>query len=146
MNFADFTDCFAVPGEHVIIDVVHPLTGLTHINGENLEKVRQRYPKAEQMPLAEFIRLKAIQQDAEPLRWKEISEDEFNDAMDALPPAVMIGGCFLLGEPFDTHAGTGYNRYCPYVQRQGKFYGGTKPLTVPQFRDFMTTRPVLEIA
>lgn len=41
-----WTDCYAVPGAHSIIDLVHPTTRLTCIYGKTLEQVQQESPGA----------------------------------------------------------------------------------------------------
>jgi hypothetical protein len=37
---------YAVPGHHNVIDTIVDATGLTSINGETFEQVRERYPLA----------------------------------------------------------------------------------------------------
>jgi len=63
--------CYAVPGEYNIIDLVNPGTGKSEINGENLEQIR----------------------------WDEVEEEKYQYAFECLPPAVMGGGAFMVGEP-----------------------------------------------
>jgi hypothetical protein len=64
-----WSKCFHVPGSDSIIDMVHPITGLSHIQKENLEQIRQRYPGAELREYEDVIWEKAHRQDGEPREW-----------------------------------------------------------------------------
>ena len=50
----NYTHAFAVPGEDSIIDCINPNTGNSCINGETLEQIRLRYPKAEIVSMEAF--------------------------------------------------------------------------------------------
>lgn len=127
--------CFCVPGEWSIIDMVRA-DGRSHIQGETLEQVRQRYPGAIVKPIDEFCAEKAKAQDT-PIEWTETTEDRFENMLGCVPPALMLGGGFLVGEAFDHHAGSGRPRYSAFVQRGDKFFASSRPLTVAEFREVM---------
>jgi hypothetical protein len=60
--------------------------------------------------------------------WKEISEEQYMEALEVLPPAVWLSKGFLLGEP-ETHrrcnvSGTFAPAFNAFVTHYGKFYAG----------------------
>jgi hypothetical protein len=70
---------------------------------------------------------------------QECSEERYDEMLGILPPAVMLGKGFLVGEPFDhrTCSVTKVVRasYAAFFQKDGKFYEGDN-MTVPEFRAF----------
>ena len=70
---------------------------------------------------------------------QECSEDDYNEMLEVLPPALMLGKGFLVGEPFDHRTCTVTNvmraSYAAFFQHNGKFYEGGY-MTVPEFRAF----------
>lgn len=136
LNPRDFTECFAVPGARQMIDLVHPRTGLSAINGLSLEQIRARYPEdaaAVKMTIAEWQAARAAVQDA-PIQWRPTTEEQFDEMLNVLPPAAWINGGFLVGEPSDHHAQTGAPRFQAYRQRGQIFEASTRPLTRAEFR------------
>jgi len=125
--------CFAVPGEGNIIDTADPKSGRSHIQGENLEEIRRRYPAAVLMPLAEWLEAKTKAQDA-PGVWVPVTEERFNEMLNVLPPAAWHNGAFLVGEASDHHAGTGRPRFTCYRERHGEFAEYSRPMTHREFR------------
>jgi hypothetical protein len=129
------TECFAVRGV-MMIDLVHPITGLTCIYGKTLEDC-QADPdygsKAERMTIEEFCQSKAAVQDT-PIVWEDSTEEKFYDMLEVLPPRVMGNGGFLVGEEADHHALTGAGRYQAFIHRGGKYYASNRPLTVKEFK------------
>ncbi len=100
------TEAYARPGEDSLIDCIHPETGLTFICGETFEQVRERYPNAERINIADWNKAIAAKQD-EPVIWQEITEEKYNYYLEVLPPAAYargFAGGFLVGEPWDHHA------------------------------------------
>jgi hypothetical protein len=134
------TDCeYCYATDKTMIDVLHPVTGLTVCYGKTLEQVRAERPEyanAERMTVDEFCRRKAAAQDAATAtgQWDEITEEQYWYWLEVVPPALMENGGFLVGEASDHHAGTGRPRYQACRERAGKFYAYTVPLTVEQFR------------
>lgn len=138
LTMQDCEECFAT--DKTMIDVLHPVTGLTVCYGKTLEQVRAERPEyasAERMTVDEFCRRKAAAQDAATNagQWEEITEERYFDWLECVPPAYMGNGGFLVGEASDHHAGTGRPRYQACRERDGKFYAFTVPLTVPQFKE-----------
>lgn len=127
------THCFAVPDSESIIDVVNPDTGRSHIRNETLEQVRERYPGAELVSLAGHVECKAARQDAEPKEWRECTEERYHDMLGALPPAAMVNGAFLVGEPYDHHAKTGQPRFTAFKHSGGIYYELSSHITHKQF-------------
>ena len=132
----DCTHCFAVPGGQSIIDLVHPVTGLTVIYGRTLEEVQREpgYEKAERMLVDDFLRDKAASQDT-PITWTETTHEKFYEMLECLPPAAMNNGGFLVGEPWDHHALTGAPRYAGYKQIGDQYYAANRPMTRKEFKE-----------
>lgn len=59
--------------------------------------------------------------------WKEISEYQYNEALEVLPPAFLRKGGFLIGEPSD-HCADG-PRFAAYLQKEGSFFHLSEPIT-----------------
>ena len=71
------------------------------------------------------------------ITWFKITQDRFDDMLGALPPRIMEGGGFLLGEA-DSHVETGTpypeERYRAFVQIGARCFEASRPLTLYQFR------------
>jgi len=134
----EFTHVFAVPGENNIIDVINPATGTGGYSNETLEQIRGRYPGAERFAYADWTKAKAASQDT-PIAWTETTEETFDDMLNVLPPAIMSGGGFLVGEPWDHHALSGRPRFAGYCERFGKWFAASRPMTKEEFRNEMNT-------
>lgn len=80
-----FTHIFAVPGSLTIIDAVNPLNGCRSIWGnKTLEQVQQEYPGAQIFEFEPWLKQKEESLCAPAPT--EITEEQFNDALDVLPP------------------------------------------------------------
>ena len=55
LTMRDCKTAFAIPGQNNIIDVIHPVTGLSLCYGESLEQVRIRHPGAEIVECDKFF-------------------------------------------------------------------------------------------
>lgn len=130
------TDCFAVPGDSHIIDMVHPLTGNTVIRGKSLEEIRLEpgYELAERMPIDQFCEQKARKQDT-PIEWYPITEEQYHYWFECLPPAAYGRQAFLVGEPSDHHAQTGAPRFQACKRVNGQFLASSRPLTIKEFKE-----------
>lgn len=128
----DCVDCYAVRGE-TIVDVLHPITGLTVCYGKTLEQVRVEYPSAEKMTVDEFCASKAERQHT-PIVWSETTEEKYWEMLEVLPPAAMSNGGFLVGEPFDHDASNGQPRYEGFKQSGDKYFVGSRPMTRKEFK------------
>lgn len=82
-----FTECWYVPGETHIVDLIHPDDGLTLHYYEDAEALRGRYPAAKRMSCDDAWT--AIDTAAQ-VRYRkdvsEVSEERFMDALNVLPP------------------------------------------------------------
>ena len=130
MRIGDCKYCIAVPDGENMVDVLHPETGLTVCYGKTLDDVRKEpgYEKAEIMLVDDFCAAKAKRQDS-PITWTETTEERYFEMLEVLPPAMMLGGDFLVGEPWDHHAISGEPRFAAYRQRGDKFYTANRPIT-----------------
>ena len=132
------THCIAVRGASSMIDVINPETGRTWYANQTLDEIRARaangyatekdYDKAEVMTIEEFCNDKASRQDT-PIEWHEITEEQYHDWLEVLPPIDWKGGKFLVGEASDHHALTGAPRYQACMKKDGKHYASNRPLT-----------------
>jgi len=132
-NEVEIEECFAVPGK-TMIDVIHPVTGLSKCFGQTLEQVQARYPGAVRMTLQAWCEQKAQSQDT-PITWTEATEEAYEYGFECLPPAAFgKSGAFLVGEPCDHHALTGQPRFTCYKKEGGKHYEASRPITRKEFR------------
>lgn len=131
----DPTECFAVPGENHIIDVINPLTDKTAIYGRTLDEVRKQpgNEKAERMSIDQFCKDKAARQNT-PIGWREITEEKYHEMLEVLPPIEWTTRGFMVSEPCDHHALTGKPRYGAYVTIGHRFFTASRPLTREEFR------------
>ena len=130
-------DCkmaFAVPGDDSIVDMINPATGRSYIEGETLEQIRLRYPKAEIVSLDDFCKAKADRQHT-PITWSEITDDQYEYWLECLPPAAWIGDAFMVGEPYDHDAETGGARFQACNIIDGKCLASSRPMTRKEFKE-----------
>ena len=64
--------------------------------------------------------------------WVEITETEYMDVLEVLPPALRLDHGFLLDEP--TIYKEGRPCYSPYLRIGGHYYAGSEPMTSREFR------------
>ena len=87
LSYEAFTECWYVPGETHIVDLIHPDDGLTLHYHEDALAIRGRYPAAERMScddawkLIDTAALKRYRKDV-----SEVTEEHFMDALNVLPP------------------------------------------------------------
>jgi hypothetical protein len=87
LPYQAYTECWYVPGETHIVDVIHPDDGLTLHFAEDAAQIRARHPNAQHMTCddawkaADAVGLEQYRKDV-----SEISEERFNDALNVLPP------------------------------------------------------------
>lgn len=76
--------------------------------------------------------------------WREVSEADYFDALEVLPPALYMPFGFLQGEPNDyricTARGTHSAEYAAYVRVGDQCYGG-RFLTIAEFQSTRLTLP-----
>lgn len=133
----EYKYCYAQPDSDAIIDVIDPSTGLTNINSESFEQVRQRYPNAQMVPLQAFLEAKAAKQET-PIEWVQVGEEDFFAALECVPPKEYHGSSFLNGEPYDSHALSGHARAYGYRELPtGSFWKTNRPVTVTEFRKLL---------
>lgn len=129
----DFTEVWAVPGEDHIIDTINPATGLTSVFGKAAEAVLADEPKAVRLTW-EAWRAEASARQQTPIRWKMTTQAKYTEMLEVLPPALWIGGAFLVGEPWDHDFATGAPRFAAYLERYGQYYEASRPLTAAELR------------
>jgi len=69
-----------------------------------------------------------------PVVWTETTAERFEEMLTVLPPAIMLAGNFLVGEPWDHHAVTGRPRFAAYRFQDRKYYEASRPMTVKEFK------------
>jgi hypothetical protein len=70
--------------------------------------------------------------------WQQIPESKYIAALKSLPPATQTTQGFLFGEAASQFAGK--PTYVAYLNVGGKFYQGTEPMTVREFRAFRVVK------
>jgi len=135
LRMSDCTHAFAVPGEDSMIDVIRPGTSpeRSWIRNETIEEIRLRYPRAEVISIDDYCAAKAARQDTD-ITWTEVTGERYWDMLEVLPPAIQNAKGFMVGEPTDHHAGTGRARYAAFLDKGGKFFESSRPLTIAEFR------------
>jgi hypothetical protein len=66
--------------------------------------------------------------------WNEITREQYWDALECLPPAIMTGLGFLIGEPHDHRKDTGAPEFAAYVEYKGMFFAAEQCLTIKEFK------------
>lgn len=79
------------------------------------------------------------------------TEDAYWQALEALPPALQLGGAFLLGEPYDHRlccvTGKVYPSWHLHVEHdRDVFLRGSVPITIPEFRALKATAKAYQAA
>jgi hypothetical protein len=73
------------------------------------------------------------------MAWKEITEKQYNDALEVLPPALWLANRFLMGEPSDHRRCKVTKNFMPvyaaFVFAFGRYYEGS-PMTAEEFKKF----------
>lgn len=133
ISISDCKTAFASPDSNSLIDVIHPETNTGIYSNETLEQIRERYPAAEVVNIDDWCKAKAARQDS-PVVWDEITEEQYWCWLECLPPAVRLGGAFLVGEPHDHHATSGMPRYQACNETGGKWFTSSRPMSVKEFR------------
>lgn len=133
VNFDKYDECYAVPGEPGIIDAIDRNTGLTTVYGETEAQIRERYPQAVRMKWDDWKGAAGARQNT-PIRWESTTEQQYRRMLEVLPPALWIGGGFLVGEAVDHCVMTGTPRFTAYLKRGDEFVVSSRPVTRAEFR------------
>ena len=83
VKLSDITEYFWTPGESNAIDCVHPVTGLSLVNGETLEQIRERYPEAIITGLDAILEAESKEFKRGPV---EIDAEHWDYMLNVLPP------------------------------------------------------------
>jgi len=133
----DCERCYASKKSGHIIDTIRPWDGLTWYNGHTLEQIQAEDPDAEEMGVDEFCAWKAAQQRT-PITWTPTTGERYDEMLGCLPPALMLRGGFLVGEPCDHDAGNGQPRFQAFRVRslhdENIFEVASRPMTRTEFR------------
>jgi hypothetical protein len=127
------TELYAVPGRNTIIDTINPATDRTHYADETAEQVRARYPEAVRMTIAEWTAA-VIARQTTPITWEPTTAEAYHEMLEVLPPALWIGGAFLVGEPQDHAAADGAPRFAGYLHHGGAYFVASRPVTRAELR------------
>lgn len=141
----DCTEAFAVPGQNNIIDVIHPKTGRSWINGNTLEEMQKRYPAAIKVNCEEFFG-EVYKRNNGSVTWSEETREQYDYAFECLSSPIMFGGGnFMVNEPSDHFGPGGVVRYYAHVERSGKCYASNRALTKTQFKEILSGAVKFEI-
>ena len=136
------TRLYAVPGAHNIVDTINDTTGLTSVNRETFEQVRERYPLAVCLTWEEW-RAQQIARQQTPITWADTDEHKYREMLEVLPPAFWVGGLFLVGEAMDHDYATGRPRFSAYWHRRtaagifDRYLVASRPLTIAEARSIV---------
>ena len=130
-NMDASTLCWASKALGSLIDTIRA-DGTTTIYGRDEADVKREYPDAETMTVEAWCNWKAEQQRT-PITWAATTQERFDYALNVLPPAAMLRGGFLLGEPCDHDAGNGLPRYAAFRQRGDVYEESNRPMTGLEF-------------
>ncbi len=133
MTLREYHEVYAVPGENGIIDAINPNTGLTYFCGSSATEVTAKYPGAVRMPWADWVTAASARQRT-PIVWEPTTAAQYDEMLNILPPAMWIGGAFLVGEPTDHDVLTGAPRFTAYWQRGSMYYAASRPLMHTELR------------
>ncbi len=133
----DNPDVYAIPGQNHIIDTINPQTDLTSVYGKTEAEVHAQEPLAVRMTWEQW-RTAAVARQQTPITWTQVTEGKYQEMLEVLPPAYWSGGAFLVGEPWDHCFATGAPRFAAYIERAGRFYTASRPMTVKELRAFLT--------
>lgn len=67
------------------------------------------------------------------LKFIEVSEERYDEMLGVLPPVAWIDKGFLVGEPW-RHNEAGNPMFAPLMHVGGRYYEGTEPITVADWR------------
>jgi hypothetical protein len=76
--------------------------------------------------------------------WNEISEYDYMQALEVLPPAFQRGEAFLVGEPTD-HCAEG-PRFAAYIAKDGAFWTLSEPVTRANIAKIVSGKLVYEFS
>lgn len=138
-TWSDVVEAFAVPGADHLIDTVHPLTGKSMVNGFTLEQLRARDGSAVEVVNINAWCLAKGQRQRSPITWEPTTKARYWEMLEVLPPAAMMFGGFLVGEPMDSEADTGRERFSAFRQigftpGYERYYEASRPLTRAEFK------------
>lgn len=67
------------------------------------------------------------------MNWKPCTKAKYWDMLEVLPPAVMGGGAFMVGEPQSHDPATGQPTFWGYKQVGEKFFATDEAMTIQAF-------------
>lgn len=87
MNQLNCTHCYYQRGQTSIVDLVHPVSGLTWYGGKNAEQIQIEYPGSELMlfdDALKLIEIAEVEKFVTPV--SEISKEDYWEMLGVLPP------------------------------------------------------------
>ena len=66
------------------------------------------------------------------VKWKRISKARYWEMLEILPPAVMGGGGFMVGEPCN-HTPEGIPTFAAFKQTGEAYFEASAPMTIAEF-------------
>lgn len=127
-NTTDTELCFFSPAKNTVIDVAIERDGawVSAINGNSLAELGARYadPAIRLMPFDEAI---AVQENSWKSQPKEITEADWNYALNVLPPVGWVRDA--TGESFKMSERISGLMTSIYVRYQGRYYSFTDKIT-----------------
>ena len=73
-----------------------------------------------------------------PQQWREVSEERYDEMLGCLPPEIMTGLGFLVGEPSSHRQCSVTDQvradYQAFARVAGRYYGADQCMTIPEFK------------
>ena len=113
--------------------------GQTIYGRKPVDKVLAENPSYKLVEYDEYVAAASAEQD-QPIVWSPLSEEDYYEKMDCLPPAVARSYGFLLGEPQDHYAATGKPRFAAFLKLGPRFCRSSRPLRVEEFLNLDLSR------
>ena len=66
-------------------------------------------------------------------KFTKTTEEKYWEMLGVLPPAIMTGYGFLVGEPMD-HNAQGRPRFSCFMEYRGEFFESVAPMTIAEFK------------
>lgn len=70
------------------------------------------------------------------ITWNRTTSERYWEMLEILPPAVMGGGGFMVGEPMD-HNAEGFPTFTAFKQVGKQYFEASEPMTIREFRKFV---------
>lgn len=68
------------------------------------------------------------------MRFNQVTQERYDEMLGVVPPAIMTGNGFLVGEPW-RHNDAGQPMFAGFVHYIGRCWEAAEPMTIAEFKD-----------